>query len=112
MPASLLHGACVTGRREGDVLIPFGRHTPVKLKKLMIEAGIERAMRNSVPVLRRDDMLLFAVGVRPGECCRSTKEDQSIMMVRYLGFAPKSEAKGSNQEEDNHDGEQNDVCRS
>ena len=112
MPASLLRGACVTGRREGDVLIPFGRHTPVKLKKLMIEAGIERAMRNSVPVLRRDDMLLFAVGVRPGECCRSTKEDQSIMMVRYLGFAPKSEAKGSNQEEDNHDGEQNDVCRS
>lgn len=87
IPARLLEGACVTGRREGDMMIPFGMHAPVKLKKLMIDAGIERAMRASVPVLRRGDTVLFAAGLRPAECVRST-EDEERMMVCFMGFLP------------------------
>ena len=102
IPARLLEGARVTSRREGDVLVPFGRHSPVKLKKLMIEAGIERAMRNSVPVLSRENMLLFAVGVRPGECCRGAREEKQ-MMVRFLGRRPGDAAAQANQEDDHHD---------
>lgn len=102
IPARMLEGVRVTSRREGDVLVPFGRHSPVKLKKLMIEAGIERAMRNSVPVLRRDNVLLFAVGVRPGECCRGAQEEKQ-MMVRFLGCRPGSAAVQANQEDNRHD---------
>lgn len=86
----LLDGVHVTGRREGDAMVPFGMHTKVKLKKLMIDAGIERAMRNSVPVLRRGDMVLFAAGLRPDECVRSTGEEER-MIVRLEGPMPWAE---------------------
>lgn len=85
MPARLLEGAVVSMRREGDAMIPFGRKTPVKLKKLMIDARVERAMRRSVPIVRdRDGHVLFAVGLRPAESCRAQQEEMQ-MMVRYLG---------------------------
>jgi len=101
IPVRLLEGARVTNRREGDVIIPFGMQKPVKLKKLMIDAGIERAMRASVPVLRRGDTVLFAAGLRPHECVRSTKEEER-MIVRFEGW-PLAEERQSNQEEKRHD---------
>lgn len=92
MPKRLLEGACVTGRREGDAMIPFGRKTPVKLKKLMIDAGIERAMRKSIPVVRGRHEILFAVGLRAGESCRG-KENEEQMIVRFLGDWPRADGK-------------------
>lgn len=85
IPARLLEGARVTGRREGDAMVPFGMHKSVKLKKLMIDAGIERAMRRSVPVLRQGDTVLFAAGLRPAECVRCTNEEER-MLVRFEGL--------------------------
>jgi len=102
MPARLLSGARVTSRREGDMMTPFGRHTPVKLKKLMIDAGVERAMRRSVPVLRRDDEVLFAVGLRPSQRCAGIAEEQR-MMVRFLGSWPAGGMEQVNQEDDRDD---------
>ena len=75
----------MTGRREGDTMIPFGMHQSVKLKKLMIDAGIERAMRRSVPVLRQGETVLFAAGLRPAECVRCTNEEER-MLVRFEGL--------------------------
>ena len=87
MPTQLLEGAFVSSRREGDMMIPFGKRTPVKLKKLMIDAGIERAMRASVPLVRaQDGSILFAVGLRPSERCREECGEQ--MIVRFLGKCP------------------------
>lgn len=71
IPAARLAGACVTARREGDAMVPFGRHSLVSLRRLMIDAGIERAMRRSVPLLRQGERILWAVGLRPGEDCRA-----------------------------------------
>ncbi|MGN0992058.1 MAG: tRNA lysidine(34) synthetase TilS, partial [Candidatus Ventricola sp.] len=91
MPARLLADARVGSRREGETMAPFGRSAPVKLKKLMIDAGVERAMRRSVPVVRNGETVLFAVGLRPGECCRGN-EDEERMLVRYLGDWPCAKA--------------------
>ena len=88
MPKRLLEGAAVSSRREGDTMIPFGKHTPVKLKKLMIDAHVERAMRRSVPLVRdREGNVLFAVGLRSAESCRAGK-DEKQMMVRFRGAWP------------------------
>lgn len=92
MPRQLLEGVCVTNRREGDMIIPFGKHSPARLKKLMIEAGIERAMRASVPILRKNQDVIFAIGLRPSERCRCTEngdnEREEQMIVRFLGAWP------------------------
>lgn len=82
MPLSALENACVTSRRDGDVMVPFGRHTPVKLKRIMIDAGIERALRKSIPIIRNKSGILWAVGLRPGESCRVEKQDMA-MLVEY-----------------------------
>lgn len=84
IPERMLRGCAVTGRREGDRMTPFGRHTPVPLRKLMIEAGVERAMRKSVPILRAEAGILWAVGLRPGEACRSP-EGERAKLVTFLG---------------------------
>jgi len=88
IPLRLLQGAYVSSRRDGDAMIPFGRKTPAKIKKLMIDAGVERAMRRSMPIVRDcAGNVLFAVGLRSGECCRGSDEDMQ-MMVRFCGEWP------------------------
>ena len=101
MPARVLAGARVSSRREGDVMTPFGRQTPVKLKKLMIDAGVERAMRASLPVIRNKEEIIFAVGLRPAQCCRcGGDEGEEQMMVLFHGAWPQPDRKNKyNQEE-------------
>lgn len=91
MPARLLRGAHVSSRREGDVMTPFGKSTPVKLKKLMIDAHVERAMRKSVPIVRDNQgRILWTVGLRPDERCRGAADDMQ-MIVRFCGEWPRAD---------------------
>ena len=94
IPKRLLLHASVGSRREGETMVPFGRKTPVKLKKLMIDAGVERAMRRSVPVVRGDGEALLVVGLRSAEGCRGNNEDEERMLVRFLGLWPDENADG------------------
>lgn len=88
MPLRLLQGAYVSARREGDIMIPFGKSTPVKIKKLMIDAHVERAMRRSVPVVRdAQGKILWAVGLRPDERCRGAAMETQVI-VRFCGEWP------------------------
>lgn len=88
MPARLLSGAVIGARRQGDTMIPFGRHTPVKVKKLMIDAGIERAMRAGMPLLRSaEGEVLMVFGLRCAEACRDARQEEQ-MIVRFCGGWP------------------------
>ena len=89
IPAARLAGARVTARREGDTMVPFGRHSPVSLRRMMIDAGIERAMRNSVPLLRQGERILWAVGLRPGEGCR-VQHTEPVKLVTFRGREPQA----------------------
>lgn len=82
VPTRLLESAVVGVRREGDAMIPFGQHTPVKLKKLMIDRGVERAMRRSIPVIRSKEGILWASGIRPSQLCLA-REDEERMMITF-----------------------------
>ena len=81
MPASCLTGAVVTGRRPGDRMTPFGARSPVPLKKLMIDAGIERPLRDSLPVLRQGGDILFVGGLRPAEGCRVQPGEPAVLVT-------------------------------
>lgn len=70
---------CIAVREDGERMVPFGKHTPVPLKKLFSEAGINASARKGYPVLRLPDgsplwipggkrSALFPVG--PGACIR------------------------------------------
>lgn len=83
IPKRALVGAVVTARRAGDTMIPFGQSAPVKTKKLMIDCGVERAMRRSVPVLRSGETILWLPAVRPAECCRAGKDEPCCMVTLH-----------------------------
>jgi len=88
IPLRMLEGAVVSSRRAGDTMIPFGKRTPVKLKKLMIDAHVERAMRKSMPLVRdKEGNVLFAVGLRSAQSCRA-QDDEKQMMVSFCGVWP------------------------
>lgn len=82
MPLRLLEGMTVGSRREGERMALFGGgHAP--LAKLMAEAGVERAMRASVPILRdARGEAVWAVGLRAGALCRVTPGEEAAL-VRY-----------------------------
>ena len=79
--AHVLAGAVITQRCAGDVIVPFGRQSGVKLKKLMIDAGVERPIRNSLPVIRKGEDILWAVGLRPSASCAAQGGER--LMVTY-----------------------------
>lgn len=87
---SRLKGAWVGTRRMGDAMTPFGRHQPVLLKKLIADAGIERAMRASIPVVRSREGILWAVGIRPAQMCHTRQEEEN-KMVEFGGAWPAQE---------------------
>lgn len=81
IPSRLLEGARITGRREGDTMVPFGTSACVKVKKLLIDAGIDQGIKASIPVLRtRDGRILWLVGLRPDECCRGEENEEKMIV--------------------------------
>lgn len=79
--AQQLLGASVTGRREGDTIVPFGRKTAVKLKKLYIDAGVFRPLRDSMPVIRRGETILWAAGLRPSALCAGQPGARRLLVI-------------------------------
>lgn len=82
IPEELLCCAVVSQRRTGDVMIPFGRRESVKIKKLVIDAGIERPLRNSLPVVRRGETVLWVATLRPSAHCL-VREGQNGLLVTF-----------------------------
>ena len=80
VPKALLEGAKITARREGDAIVPFGRHTPVKVKKLLIDAGVERAMRRSVPVIRSEGEILWLPGIKTSQRCQTWENEDNLII--------------------------------
>ena len=55
----------ISVRADGERMIPFGKHSPVSLKKLFTNAKIKSYERNSYPVLRLPDgSILWIPGVK------------------------------------------------
>ena len=85
MPAALLAGAAIGPRRPGDCLLPLHGAGHTTLKKLLGEAGVERAMRPSVPILRSaGGDILWVAGIRPDAAC-AVRPGESAALVEWLG---------------------------
>ena len=73
-------------------MTPFGRHTPSSVRRLMMDAGIERAMRRSVPLLRQGERILWAVGLRPSEDCRVQNAEHAKLLTFRGGWPQAAKA--------------------
>ena len=80
IPARLMDGARITLRREGDAMTPFGRQHEELLSRLLIKAGVEQGLKNSLPIVRGREGILWAVGLRPGEVCRGRDGERRLLV--------------------------------
>lgn len=83
-----LLGASFRFRREGDVFSPLGSAGTQKLKQTLRDAGIDRPFRDLVPVLARENRVLWIVGLRPSRDAALTEGTQSAVLIRYHGDLP------------------------
>ena len=85
IPSALLAGARIGPRRPGERLEPLHGAGHVPLGKLLSDAGVERAMRSSVPVLRAaDGSILWVAGIRPDAACAAGPGEDAAL-ITWLG---------------------------
>lgn len=77
-----LAGAYVSARRPGDRMTPFGMRGEKKLQDILTDAGVERALRESVPVVRSGSGILWAAGVRASQDVLA-QDGQRMKLVEF-----------------------------
>lgn len=71
-------------RRPGDRVIAFGRQSPEKLKKLLIDAKIPCQERGRIPlVVDGEDNIWWVVGVRHTNMARVRPDDRNILHLIF-----------------------------
>ena len=86
IPLPLSEKLTVGLRRAGETMVPFGRHRPAELRKLVADAGVEPGLRGSLPVVRAGGSAVWLPGIRASEDCRCGGEN--AWMLEYRGFCP------------------------
>jgi tRNA(Ile)-lysidine synthase len=70
--------------REGDRIVPFARHSAVKLKRVFIERKVPRTMRRYWPLVCKGDEVLWVVGLMRSAAARITKSTRRLTILTCL----------------------------
>ena len=86
--AGALRGAVLRNRREGDLFRPLGAAGAQKFKQTLIDRRLDRPFRDILPVVARENRILWAIGLRVGQEAALTRETQDAVMLTYSGDLP------------------------
>lgn len=73
----------VDGVREGDRIRPFGMEGSRKLSDILIDAKIAHRRRNSIPVVRDGERIVWLAGLRMSEEYRVTPSTQRAIKLKW-----------------------------
>ena len=77
---SLAEKLVVRAWQPGDRMIPFGRHSDVKLHDLFRKAKVDRASRCRLPVIISGKTIIWVPGLRRAEFGRVSRGDKSVRL--------------------------------
>jgi tRNA(Ile)-lysidine synthase len=78
----------VTGRRNGDRFIPLGMNGTRKLKDFFIDLKVPRDKRDTVPIVRNPDGIVWVAGYRIDERYKVTPTTGKVLRLIYrTGYA-------------------------
>ena len=86
--ADALAGAVFRSRQEGDRFAPLGATGTQKLKQTLRDAGVDRPHRDMLPLLCKDDRVLWIVGVKPSRDAAVHEGTRKVVKIRYTGALP------------------------
>ena len=70
--------------REGDRIVPFARHSAVKLKRVFITRKVPRRMRRYWPLVCKGDEVLWVAGLMRSAAARITKSTRKLTILTCL----------------------------
>lgn len=79
-PEALPDSLYVRSRRPGDTMVPFGGSHHAKLQDLLVDAGIPKHRRDSVPVVEASGTIIWVPGVRRAEFARVRPDGRSVCL--------------------------------
>ena len=88
MPESFADGCVVRFRRPGDRIRPFGMDGSRKLQDYLTDRGIEAPWRDEIPLLCRDNEVIWVAGVGTGAVPRQTGDGSRQIRLRWTGQMP------------------------
>ena len=94
-PVGFLEGTVLRGRRTGDRITPFGSNGSQKLQDYLVNRGVDAAWRDRIPLLCRNQEVLWVAGIGTGKIPRVTAETPAVRL-QWTGPMPwkKNGAKG------------------
>jgi tRNA(Ile)-lysidine synthase len=69
-------------RKDGDRFQPFGMEGTKKLKEFFIDEKIPRDKRDLIPLLEKNDNILWILGIRPSDVYKVDSFTKKILIVR------------------------------
>ena len=87
IPAGFLNGCVLRTRRSGDRIRPFGMSGTRKLQDYLTDRGIDEPMRDEIPLICRENEVLWAAGVGTGAVPKWDAGRQNIRLT-WQGTMP------------------------
>ncbi len=74
----------ITGKKDGDRMIPFGQRSDKKIKDIFIEARIPQAQRAGWPLVRRGKTVVWLCGIRRSNAYPVTATTKKVLCLEFL----------------------------
>lgn len=75
---AILH---VRSWKQGDKLIPFGKHSPKKVQDLLTDAHIPRELKHTIPIVTANDTIIWIPNVKRAEYARVTRSQHTVTLT-------------------------------
>lgn len=81
MPKAMFAGSELRFRKEGDIISPFGMKGTKTLSDYMTDRKIPRPLRDGIPLLCRENRVLWVIGYGPDSLCRVNENEEAVLAV-------------------------------
>ncbi len=73
-------------RQEGDKIIPKGMSGSKKLSDIFSDEKVERHLRDSIPIIEKDENILFVCGLRQSSLYGVDDDTKRYIVIEYKNF--------------------------
>ncbi len=81
MAKAVYEGSELRFRKEGDIISPFGMKGTKTLSDYMTDRKIPRPLRDRVPLLCRENRVLWVIGYGADSLCRVNENEEAVLLT-------------------------------
>ena len=70
-------------RKDGDKIIPKGMSGHKKISDVFTDSKIERCLRDSIPLVVKEDDVLYICGIRQSELYKVDENTNNYLVIKY-----------------------------